>query len=403
MFGTAVSWGMRATFNDIMMTDGMVGQTRGPEMTGIDEGEVERTITMRARVLSVPVSTVGHFLTWTDGDQIRRVPISLAGLTVGRQAPSDLVIVSPEISRRHCRLDLDGDWASITDLNSTNGTFVDGERISRPTRLRNGTRLWLGSFQLRYERRDAVEVAQEEELTAELRRAADYVRAILPEPVADGPVRTDWCFVPCARLGGDAFGYQFLDDDTFAGFVLDVSGHGIGSAMHAANVANTLRRRALPGVDFRDPVQVASGLNAVFPMEAHNDLMLTIWYFVYDLPSRTLRFCAAGHHPSLLIAGPEASSLWHRGPAIGMLPNGTWTAGMVAVPPMARLYLFSDGAFEIVDFHGRAWTIDDLRRLIVGTVDAMPLSAHAIWDAVRAAVPSGPLEDDFSVLAVTFA
>jgi sigma-B regulation protein RsbU (phosphoserine phosphatase) len=372
-------------------------------MTGMDDGEVERTITMRATVLVVPASTVGHFLTWSDGEQIRRVPISLAGLTVGRQAPSDLVIASPEISRRHCRLDLDGDWASVTDLNSTNGTFVDGERIVRPTRLRNGTRLWLGSVQLRYERRDSVEVAREEELVAELQRAADYVQAILPEPIVDGPVRTDWCFVPCARLGGDAFGYQFLDDTTFAGFVLDVSGHGIGSAMHAANVANALRRRALPGVDFRDPVQVASGLNAVFPMEAHNDLMLTIWYFVYDLASRTLSFCAAGHHPSLLIAGPEATSLWHRGPAIGMLPKGKWTAGVVEVPPMARLYLFSDGAFEIVDSESHAWQIDDLRRLIMAAADGSPLSAHAIWDAVRAAVPAGPLEDDFSVLTVTFA
>jgi len=366
-------------------------------MSGDDEDASDRTITIRART-PAPAPVVGHFLTYTEGELTRRVPVGPAGLTIGRLAPSDLAIASPEISRRHCRIDLDGEWATVTDLNSTNGTFVGGERVSRPTRLQNGGQLSLGSFVIRYERRDPREVAEEEELTAELKRATDYVRAILPRPIEDGPVRTDWWFVPSTQLGGDAFGYQYLDATTFSGFVLDVSGHGIGSAMHAANVANALRRRALPGVDFREPAQVAAGLNAVFPMEEHNELMLTTWYFVYDLPSRTLRFCSAGHHPSYLLPpGQDPEPLWFRGPAIGMLPKGKWTEGNVVVPPSARLYLFSDGAFEIVDLSGREWKLEDLRRLI-----AAGPRPRQIWDSIRAAVPPGPLDDDFSVLTITF-
>ncbi|MDE2583551.1 MAG: SpoIIE family protein phosphatase [Rhodospirillales bacterium] len=369
-----------------------------------DTDPAERTITLRLPATRAPAVELGHFLAFTEAETLRRVPIGPGGLTVGRQAPSTLVIAVPDISRRHCRIDLDGDWVVLTDLGSTNGCFVDGERVERPTRLSNGSRILLGSFPLRYERRDRRDVAEEADLAEELRRAMDYVRAILPAPLTAGPVRTEWWFVPSSQLGGDAFGYQFLDDRSFAGFVLDVSGHGIGSAMHAVNVANTLRRRALPGVDFHDPAQVAAGLNAVFPMEEHNGLMLTVWYFVYDIPTRCLRFCAAGHHPSFLRApgAGSAEALWCRGPAIGMLPRGTWAVGTATVAPGSRLHVFSDGAFEIVPANGGNWGIEDLRRILQAAEQPGLSAAQLVYQAVRAAARPGPLDDDFSVLTITF-
>ena len=158
-------------------------------------------------------------------------------------------------------------------------------------------------------------------------------------------MQAEWWYAPSSELGGDAFGYQFLDETTLSGFLIDVSGHGVGAALLAANVANVVRRRALVGVDFRDPAQVAAGLNAMFPMEEHGGLMLTLWCFTYDVESRNLRFCSAGHHPALLVA-PEASDpapIWRRGPAIGMLPAPHWDVGDVEIEPGSRLYVFSDG------------------------------------------------------------
>ena len=56
-----------------------------------------------------------------------------------------------------------------------------------------------------------------------------------------------------ASLGGDAFGYHWLDDDHFVVYLLDVSGHGVGAALLGVSVLNVLRARSLPGTDFRDP------------------------------------------------------------------------------------------------------------------------------------------------------
>jgi serine phosphatase RsbU (regulator of sigma subunit) len=375
-------------------------------MAAIAEGEsIEQTLVGRTFAAEALPVQFGHFLSYVIDAVPVRVAVSEAGVTIGRAAPAEVTIASPDISRRHCRVEIQGDVAIVADLNSTNGTFIDGKKLDRPTRLRSGARFTLGSFPVRYERRDLADIAQEAEHNADLKRAEDYVRAILPQPITAGPVRAEWCFIPSAKLGGDAFGYQFLSETIFSGFVLDVSGHGIGSAMHAANVANALRRRALPGVDFRDPTQVAAGLNQVFPMEEHNGLMLTMWYFTYHLPSRQMRYCAAGHHPSFIVspAAPEPAPLWARSPAIGMLPSAKWQLGAAEIPEGAQLFVFSDGAFEIVTKDGRQWALEDLRQVLKQPASLGVPQTASIYKTVREAARPGPLDDDFSVLMVTFA
>jgi serine phosphatase RsbU (regulator of sigma subunit) len=373
------------------------------------EGEYPKTAEKTLFLASAPhlptVSRGGHFLSYSWDGEVRRQRIGPSGVTVGRQVGCDIVFPVPQVSREHCRFRLEDDGGvTLLDLFSTNGTFVGDLRIDGPTRLANGDQVAIGDFLLRYEWRDAHEVEEETRLTRELRQGAEYVRAILPPPISEGPVRAEWWYAPSSELGGDAFGYQFLDETTLAGFLIDVSGHGVGAALLAANVANVLRRRAMVGVDFRDPAQVAAGLNAMFPMEEHGGLMLTLWCFTYDVEARTLRFCSAGHHPALLVApgGPEPAPLWRRGPAIGMLPAPHWEVGALQVEPGSRLYVFSDGAFEILDDTGRQRDIEHLRRIIGDGARTGDWQARWLYDAVRATARPGPLEDDFSVLVLSF-
>ena len=68
----------------------------------------------------------------------------------------------------------------------------------------------------------------QKQLADEVAQAAKYVCSLLPEPIKEGPVRVDWRFVPSTQLGGDSFGYHWLDDEHFAVYLLDVSGHGVG-------------------------------------------------------------------------------------------------------------------------------------------------------------------------------
>jgi sigma-B regulation protein RsbU (phosphoserine phosphatase) len=78
-------------------------------------------------------------------------------------------------------------------------------------------------------------------LNQELADAADYVRTILPKPITEGPIRTDWRFVPSTSLGGDAFGYHMVDENHFAIYLIDVSGHGVGAAL-LLRISKTLNK-----------------------------------------------------------------------------------------------------------------------------------------------------------------
>ncbi len=184
-------------------------------------------------------------------------------------------------------------------------------------------------------------------LHAELQEAAAYVRSILPPPIT-APMSTAWTFIPSSSLGGDAFSYHFLDDDHFALYVLDVCGHGVGSALLSVSALNALSAQALPGIDFLAPDRVLEALNNAFPMERQNNLYFTIWYGVYELSTRTLTYAAAGHPPPILLAPGEApQQLQGIGLPIGTFEGLDYDSFSISVPPGSKLYLYSDGVFEV--------------------------------------------------------
>ncbi|HEY8297698.1 MAG TPA: FhaA domain-containing protein [Candidatus Baltobacteraceae bacterium] len=72
---------------------------------------------------------------------------------VGRSEDRDLFLVDPSVSRAHAIIETDAGWPVLHDLGSTNGTFVNGERISSQ-RLENGDVVAFGNTQLRFEALD---------------------------------------------------------------------------------------------------------------------------------------------------------------------------------------------------------------------------------------------------------
>ena len=77
---------------------------------------------------------------------MRRVPLPAGSLTIGRAPPSALLLEGAEVSRTHCRIDVAGDEVSVTDLNSTNGTFVDNKRLSGTAPFNHGSMLRIGNY-----------------------------------------------------------------------------------------------------------------------------------------------------------------------------------------------------------------------------------------------------------------
>src|SRR5581483_7597979 len=72
---------------------------------------------------------------------------------IGRRQDCDLRIVSSEVSRRHCALTVAGDHVKVEDLDSVNGTFVNGTRVVGKQVIRPNDRLEVGPvrFVVKYE------------------------------------------------------------------------------------------------------------------------------------------------------------------------------------------------------------------------------------------------------------
>ncbi len=65
-------------------------------------------------------------------------------LFIGRDLANDIIVNDPEVSRRHLRLFLQGNQYSVEDLGSTNGSFINGQRLAGPFVLQSGEFLTLG-------------------------------------------------------------------------------------------------------------------------------------------------------------------------------------------------------------------------------------------------------------------
>ena len=244
-------------------------------------------------------------------------------------------------------------------------------------------------------------VKTQNRLASELSEAAEYVRSLLPLPLV-GEIETEWCFHPSQHLGGDAFGYRFLDDGPLAIYLLDVCGHGVGAALLSVSVLNSIRVETLAGVDFRQPELVLAGLNRMFRMELQNNLFFSIWYGVYDKSRRELRFASGGHPPAMLLAPGvrEPQALCTPAPAIGCFEEASYSAVTVPVPLGSRLFLFSDGAFEIQ--HGaKVGTFQEFAAELQ-TEEVQKLRPEERFKRALARRRAPTLEDDFSFLEVRF-
>jgi DNA-binding NtrC family response regulator len=92
------------------------------------------------------------YLILFDGEQPSVLHVPAGSAVIGRSAEADLVLPNPSVSRRHARLTIDPAEALLEDLDSQNGTCVNGRRIGAPARLEPGDVIAVGAVTLAFHR-----------------------------------------------------------------------------------------------------------------------------------------------------------------------------------------------------------------------------------------------------------
>jgi sigma-B regulation protein RsbU (phosphoserine phosphatase) len=279
------------------------------------------------------------------------------------------------------------------------------DRLELLARIRYHSRGYINLLQ-RNEAYEALKASQRI-LANDLAQAARYVQSLLPERLKKGPIKTDWRFIPSASLAGDTFGYHWLDDDHFALYLLDVSGHGVGPALLSVSALNSLRSQSLPATDFHQPDQVLAALNRAFQMDQQNGLYFTIWYGVYHKPTRTIHYAGGGHPPTILLTGPsEADVKVHlleaKGPMIGADLDLQFPADSITLESHAMLYLFSDGAYEIEKADGAMWPWSEFVSFMSTAGPPGGLKMDLLIEHDRGLMGKSDFADDLSIVEFRF-
>lgn len=257
------------------------------------------------------------------------------------------------------------------------------------------------------ERNEAYEKLEEsqKQINADLTEAAEYVRSILPAPLED-EIQTFWKYIPSTKLGGDAFGYHWLDDENFAMYLLDVCGHGVGAALLSISVINVLRSQSLPNTDFHFPSSVLKSLNETFPMERHNNMFFTIWYGVYNKKTRDLTYSTGGHPPAILITGNSLDTaqmyeLKTPGLVIGAKQGAEFQTASFTVDKYNKLFIFSDGVYELRKPDGSMMDLEEFIQVLKKTNKSMDDLSY-ILNHAQFILGKNTFQDDFSILKLIF-
>ena len=250
-------------------------------------------------------------------------------------------------------------------------------------------------------------------MSRDLKAAAKIQETFLPRKMADVP-GTDfaWIYRPCDELAGDGLNIIPLGDGKFGLYVLDVSGHGVASALLSVALSRLLSppsepnsilvcdRGASDACTIARPAEVAARLNRLFPFDLATEQFATMVYGMLDATTGEFCYVSAGHPgPVHLPYGAEPVILESQGFPIG-LGDGAYEERSVHLNPGDRLYLYSDGTTEAMNSTGEHFgDVRLLEAIIEGRSEPLQDSiANLLGEISRWHGTERP-QDDISILA----
>lgn len=211
---------------------------------------------------------------------------------------------------------------------------------------------------------------------------------------------------PAQSVSGDFYDYVQLGENRLALSFGDVSGKGISAALVMAAVHSTLRTQLAllgPGGEDLDSAaaRVVAEANRQLCAGTAPEKFATLFFGIYDEPSRRLHYCNAGHLPPMLCRGGRVSRLEVNGMVVGAFSHAEYEGSSIDFLAGDLLCAFTDGISEPENPYGEDFSEERLSDLIAREADRpiqeiirIVLEEVAHWSAGAAA----SVQDDQTVL-----
>jgi PAS domain S-box-containing protein len=240
-------------------------------------------------------------------------------------------------------------------------------------------------------------------INSDLEKASKYVSSLLPDELISNMLKIKWKIVPSTHLGGDSFGYHWIDNDHMAIYILDVTGHGVGPALHSVSALNILKYGTLLNTNFRKPHEVLKGLNHLFQMTDHYSLFITMWCLVFNKLTMELSYAGAGHPPLLLFNNKGIpAQILSQNIMIGADEKYNFKSDTIKIEPNSEIYLYSDGAYEAILPNGEFMDIEFLEGFILKNRNKNSDEIDVLYNFLIELNKGETLTDDFTMLKVSF-
>lgn len=186
----------------------------------------------------------------------------------------------------------------------------------------------------------------------ELDVAAKLQLSILPEGqpgaiIGDCKLRA--LMIPAKEVGGDFYDYFKLDENRLAIVVADVSGKGIPAALFMILTRTLLKAQAA----LSDSIpELLKRVNQILTNQNHEMMFVTVFFGIYDEPTKTFTYCNAGHPPAYIYDSTEQSFTelkLTKNMALGIDDSVSFTTHQITLREGQAIFAYSDGVTDAIN------------------------------------------------------
>ena len=246
----------------------------------------------------------------------------------------------------------------------------------------------------------------EARIDAELSFAKAIQHSALPSVFPPYPNRTEFAIWACMdtakEVGGDFYDFYFVDEDTLAFLIADVSGKGIPAAMFMMQAKTLLKSYAESGMGV---AEVLTQANNKLCEGNEADMFVTVWMGYLNTKTGEVTYANAGHNPPFIRHGDGSVEMVKSRPDLVLagMEDIRYRTNTVQLKPGDLLYLYTDGVTEATDvannLYGEARLEAVLQQKNVGDVETV---CRQVKENVDSFVGDAPQFDDITMLALKY-
>ena len=253
---------------------------------------------------------------------------------------------------------------------------------------------------------------EQEEIHKDLTHAAELQRALSFNSEKDISAKLNCYCSPATEIGGDSLNYIKLQKDVFFFYAIDVSGHGISSAMMSVSLGTMFNYLMEEYIDqdlsdrqLKDiPLKITNYLNQKLNSDDHIDHYFTMLSGIVDNRKNKVYYVQAGHPFPILyhFTKHRTEVIETNGFPVGLLEEATYELDEIDFEHNDRLLVYSDGIFELEESNkslDQSWLSNMMEKISNYSFND---ASQYINEKLNQISSQKPQSDDVSLLLVEF-